>query len=94
MLKKAIISAKRDGWIKFTSEIKYPSDISKFIKSLNNSKNNALGLLKNKDGDYCDNPTESLNILLSKKIPGHASLSDLGSPKCRLLRNGLENCKK
>ena len=66
--KKAIISAKRDGWIKFTSEIKYPSDISKFIKSLNNSKNNALGLLKNKDGDYCDNPTESLNILLSKKF--------------------------
>ena len=65
--KKAIISAKREGWIKFTSEIKYPSDISKFIKNLNNSKNNALGLLKNKDGDYCDNPTESLNILLSKK---------------------------
>ena len=75
--KKAIISAKREGWIKFTSEIKYPSDISKFITNLNNSKNNALGLLKNKDGDYCDNPTESLNILLSKKIPGHASLSDL-----------------
>ena len=31
--KKAIISAKRDGWIKFTSEIKYPRDISKLIKS-------------------------------------------------------------
>ena len=75
--KKAIISAKREGWIKFTSEIKYPSDISKLIKSFNNSKNNALGLLKNRDGDYCDNPTESLNILLSKKFPGHASLSDL-----------------
>ena len=75
--KKAIITAKRDGWIKFTSEIKYPSDISKFIKNLNNSKNNALGLLKNNDGDYCDNPTESLNVLLSKKIPGHTSLSDL-----------------
>ena len=44
--KKAIITAKRDGWLKFTSEIKYPSDISKFIKNLNNSKNNALGLLK------------------------------------------------
>ena len=62
--KKAIITAKRDGWIQFTSEIKYPSDISKFIKNLNNSKNNALGLLKNNDGDYCDNPTESLNVLL------------------------------
>ena len=75
--KKAIITAKRDGWLKFTSEIKYPSDISKFIKNLNNSKNNALGLLKNNAGDYCNNPTESLNVLLSKKIPGHASLSDL-----------------
>ena len=75
--KKAIITAKRDGWLKFTSEIKYPSDISKFIKNLNNSKNNALGLLKNSAGDYCNNPTESLNVLLSKKFPGHAALSDL-----------------
>ena len=47
------------------------------IKKLNNSKNNVLGLLKNKDGDYCDKPTESLNVLLSKNFPGHASLSDL-----------------
>ena len=75
--KKAIISAKREGWIKFTSEIKYPSNISKLITSFNNSKNNALGFLENRDGDYCDNPTESLNILLSKKNPGHASLSNL-----------------
>ena len=75
--KKAIITAKRDGWLKFTSEIKYPSDISKFIKNLNNSKNNALGLLKNSAGDYCNNPTESLNVLLSKNFPGHAALSDL-----------------
>ena len=44
--KKAIITAKREGWIKFTSEIKHPSDVSKLIKSLNNSKNNALGLFK------------------------------------------------
>ena len=75
--KKAIITAKREGWLKFTSEIKYPSNISKLIKSFNNSKNNALGLLKNRDGDYCDNPTESLNILLSKFFPGHATLSDM-----------------
>ena len=74
--KKAIITAKRDGWLKFTSEIKYPSNISKLIKSFNDSKNNALGLLKNREGDYCDNPTESLNILLCKFFPGHATLSD------------------
>ena len=75
--KKAIITAKREGWLKFTSEIKYPSNISKLIKSFNNSKNNALGLLKNRDGDYCDNPTESLNILLNKFFPGHTTLSDM-----------------
>ena len=44
---------------------------------MNNSKNNALGLLKNSAGDYCNNPTESLNVLLSKQFPGHAALSDL-----------------
>ena len=39
-------TAKREGWKKFTSKIKHPSDVSKLIKSFNNSKNNALGLLK------------------------------------------------
>ena len=43
--KKAIKTAKNEGWKKFTSEIKFPSDVSKLIKSFNNSKNNALGLL-------------------------------------------------
>ena len=75
--KKAIVTAKREGWIKFTSEIKHPSDISKLIKSFNNCKKNALGLFKkNSDGDYCDNPTDSLNILLGKFFPGHAALSE------------------
>ena len=74
--KKAIITAKREGWLKFRSEIKYPRYISKLIKSFNNCKNNALGLLKNRDGDYCDNPTEPLNILLGKFFPGHATLSE------------------
>ena len=51
--------------------------MSKLIKSFNNSKNNALGLLKKcKDGDYCDNPEESLNVLLNKFFPGHASIPE------------------
>ena len=51
--------------------------MSKLIKSFNNSKNNALGLLKKcKDGDYCDNPEESLNVLLNKNFPGHASIPE------------------
>ena len=61
--KNAIISVKDEGWKKFTSEIKYPSDVSKLIKTFNNSKNNALGLLKECKGDYCKNPEDSLNIL-------------------------------
>ena len=65
--KKAIRKAKNDGWKEFTSNIKYPSEVSKLIKSFNNNKNNSLGLLKNQEGEYCDNPKESLNILLKKK---------------------------
>ena len=57
--------AKNDDWKEFTSNIKYPSEVSKLIKSFNNNKNNSLGLLKNQEGDYCDNPKESLNILLN-----------------------------
>ena len=69
--KNAIKKAKNEGWKNFTSNIKFPSEVSKLIKSFNNSKNNALGLLKNQEGDYCDNPKESLNILLNKFFPGH-----------------------
>ena len=47
--------------------------MSKLIKSFNNSKNNYLGLLKNQEGEYCDNPKESLNILLNKFFPGHTT---------------------
>ena len=53
--KNAIAIAKDDGWKKFTSKIDNPSDVSKLIRSFNNSNNNALGLLKNKQGDYCNN---------------------------------------
>ena len=35
------------------------------VQVMNNSKNNAIGLLKKKDGDYSDNPEESLSILLN-----------------------------
>ena len=62
---------RNDGWKEFTSNIKYPSEVSKLIKSFNNSKNNTLGLLKNKEGVYYNDPVESLNILLNKFFPGH-----------------------
>ena len=68
------------GGKKFTSEIKHPSDVSKLIKSFNNSKNNALGLLKNKDGEFSDNPEESLNTLLNKLFSsGHTTVPETNS---------------
>ena len=70
--KKSIKNAKHDGWKEFTSNIKYPSEVSKLIKSFNNSNNNALGLLKNKEGVYCNDPVELLSILLNKLFPGHS----------------------
>ena len=48
--KSAISNAKVDGWNKFTSEIDNPSDVSKLIRTFNNSNNNALSLLKNVTG--------------------------------------------
>ena len=77
--KKAIVTAKREGWIKFTSEIKHPSHVSKLIKSFNNCKNNALGLLKKEKIGMviiAIIPHESLNILLGKFFSGHAALSE------------------
>ena len=49
--KSAIAKAKIDGWNKFTSEIDNPSDVSKLIRTFNNNTNNALGLLKNDQGE-------------------------------------------
>ena len=63
--KNAIKKAINYGWKKFTSNTKYPSEVSKLIKSFNNNKNNSSGLLKNQEGDYYDNPKDSLNILLN-----------------------------
>ena len=48
----------------------------KLIKIFNNSKHNALGLLKNDKGEYCQNPEDSLNILLNKFFPGHTNVPD------------------
>ena len=64
--KKSIKTAKLDGWKKFTSNIKFPSDVSKLITNFNNSKNNVFVLLTNKDGEYSDNPEESLNTMFKK----------------------------
>ena len=90
--KNVISSAKDEGWKKFTSEIKYPSDVSKLIKNFNNSKNNALGLLKNDKGEYCQNPEDSLNIFLNKFFPGHTNVPDTDTLEwLRVKNNKLDN---
>ena len=90
--KNAIAIAKDDGWKKFTSEIDNPSDVSKLIRSFNNNKNNALGLLKNEQGEYCNNPEDSLSILLNKFFPGHTEVPEVDTLEwVRVRNNKLDN---
>ena len=90
--KNAIAIAKDDGWKKFTSKIDNPSDVSKLIRSFNNSKNNALGLLKNKQGEYCNNPEDSLSILLNQFFPGHTKVPEVDTLEWVKVRNNkLDN---
>ena len=44
----------------------------KLSSASKNMKNNALGPLKNKEGVYCNDPVESLNILLNKFFTSHS----------------------
>ncbi len=90
--KSAIANAKIDGWNKFTSEIDNPSDVSKLIRTFNNSTNNALGLLKNDQGKYCSNPDESLSILLEQFFPGHTDVPTVDNMVWSSVRNNkLDN---
>ena len=90
--KSAISNAIIDGWNKFTSEIDNPSDVSKLIRTFNNSNNNALGLLKNDQGDYCNNPEESLSILLQQFFPGHTDVPEVDTMVWSMVRNNkLDN---
>ncbi len=90
--KSAIANAKIDGWNKFTSEIDNPSDVSKLIRTFNNSTNNALGLLKNDQGNYCNNPEESLSILLEQFFPGHTDVPLVDNMEWSKVRNNkLDN---
>ena len=55
-------------------------------------KNNALGLLKNKQGEYCNNPEESLLILLNKLFPGHTEVPEVDTLEWVKVRNNkLDN---
>ena len=90
--KSAISNAKVDGWNKFTSEIDNPSDVSKLIRTFNNSNNNALGLLKNEQGEYCNNPEDSLSILLQQFFPGHTDVPEVDNMVWSKVRNNkLDN---
>ena len=85
--KNAIAIAKDDGWKKLTSEIDNPSDVSKLIRSFYNNKNNALGLLKNEQGEYCNNPEDSLSIHLNQFFPGHTEVPEVDTLEWVNVRN-------
>ena len=57
------------------------------LKILTTAKNNALGLLKNKDDDYSDHPEESLNTLLNKFFPGHTAVPGTDSMDWSIVKN-------
>ena len=44
-------------------------------------------MLKNKDGDYSDNPEESLNTLLNKFFPGHTTVPETDSMDWSKVKN-------
>ena len=62
------------------------------LKVLTTTKIKALGLLKNKDGEFSDNPEESSNTLLNKFFPGHTSVPETDSMDWSIIKNSrLDN---
>ena len=59
--KNAIKKDNNYGWKEFTSNIKYPREVLKLIKSFNNSKNNSLGLL-NKSTSAAQDPRSTVQF--------------------------------
>ena len=50
-------------------------------------KNIALCLLKNEQGEYCNNPEDSLSILLNQFFPGHTEVPEVDTLEWVKVRN-------
>ena len=57
--KKMIKVAKAASWKEFCTETNGPKDISKVIRSVTKSKMPDIGLIKDKDGVYSNDPSEA-----------------------------------
>ena len=64
----------------------------RLIRSLNKSNDNPLGLLKNSQGQYVDNPDDTVHILMERFFPNHKNVSnDLNRQVCQTVRHLLLN---
>ena len=74
---KNIHAAKRKSWKEFTSKVSTPTEMSKLMKVLTfENKNKSIGLLKNNNGYYCNNPQEVAKLLLDTHVPESIELSE------------------
>ena len=90
--KKCLFNAKRDTWRKYTSSVNSPQDVSKLLKSLNKSNEKLLGLLKDSEGNYLNDPLESGMVLMARYFPGHKDISeDKNDKKCTTVKNSHLN---
>jgi len=67
--KTMIKAAKSASWKEFCSNTKGPKDISKVIKSVTRNKMPDIGLIKDKDGNFSNSPSEAIDILCSTHFP-------------------------
>ena len=74
--KLVILAAKQKSWEVFTTQTDSTSKISKLIRSLNSSRSECLGLLKDPTtGEFLDDPLASTNVLLEKFFQKHDKMS-------------------
>ena len=77
-----IRAAQRKAWQNFTSEIKDCNHIAKILKFMKIDKTTEACTLKNTNGTYTTNPSETLSLLLNTHLGTNVD-ANLG-PTCRL----------
>jgi len=68
--KNMIKAAKAESWKEFCSNNTGPKDLSKVIRSVTKSRTPDIGLIKDKDGQFSSDPSETIDILCSTHFPG------------------------
>ena len=90
--KRTLRKAKKETWKQWTSSTDSAQEMSKLIRSLNKSNDKSLGLLKNSQGQYVDNPEDTVSILMQRFFPNHNLESDdTNRQECCTVRNSQLN---